>query len=269
MSLKIINKEVNILKRNCITYRFIFALLVSFGCHAKDDFTVPASLVKQVEQGNAEVAYFIATTFFEGSEKFASNYDKGLEWLKKAAQMGYAHAMEELAIEFESESKFEEALDWYMKAADLGMGSVLDRIAIYHYYGRAGLEKNCLAAYEWFEKAEQKEVELAYNNHAWFLATSADENCRNPERALKVISNLMALFDPEDLVPWHIWDTKAAVLASVSDFGAAISLQQWLIDEMEKVDEEVKPSYFKHLESYKKRKPWIETVEPNKNKSEG
>lgn len=268
MSLIIINKEVIILKRNYVIYRVIFILLLSSGVLAKDEFTIPQTLVDQVENGNAEVAYFIASTFFEGSEKFASNYDKGLKWLKKAAQMGYAHAMEELAIEFESESKFKEALNWYMKAADLGMGSVLDRIAIYHYYGRAGLKKDCQVAYDWFEKAEQKEVELAYNNHAWFLATSADEKCRNPEKALKIISNLMALFDAEDLVPWHIWDTKAAVLASVSDFGAAISLQQWLIDEMKKVDEEVKPSYIQHLESYKKRKPWIETVEPIKHKEE-
>lgn len=262
MSLKIINKEVFILKRNYTIYRVIFALLLSFGISAKEDFAIPQSLVEQVESGNAEVAYFIASTFFEGSDKFAANYDKGLEWLKKAADMGYAHAMEELAIELESESQYEEALSWYMKAANLGVGSVLDRIATYHYYGRAGLEENCLTAYKWFEKAEQKEVELAYNNHAWFLATAEQEQCRNPEKALKVISNLMAIFDEEDLVPWYIWDTKAAVLASVSDFGAAISLQQWLIDEMKKADVKIKPSYFQHLESYKKRKPWLEQEQP-------
>ncbi len=238
--------------------------MLSFSVYAKDDFSIPPSLIKQVDNGNAEVAYFIAMTFFDGSEKFASNYDKGLKWLKKAAQMGYAHAMEELAIELEGESKYEEALSWYMKAADLGMGSVLERIAIYHYYGRAGLEENCLTAYKWFEKAEQKEVELAYNNHAWFLATAEQEQCRNPEKALKTISNLMAIYDADDIVPWHIWDTKAAVLASVSDFKSAIKLQQWLIDEMKKVNEDIKPSYFQRLESYNKRKPWVELNQSNK-----
>jgi len=261
MSLITINKEVIILKRNCVVTK-LYILLLSFSVYAKEDFTVPQTLVDQVDNGNAEVAYFISSTFFKGSEKFASNYDKGLKWLKKAAQMGYAHAMEELAIEFENESKFEEALSWYMKAANLGMGSVLDQIALYHYYGRAGLKKDCHAAYDWFEKAEQKKVELAFNNHAWFLATSEREECRNPEKSLKVISNLMTIFDEQDLIPWHIWDTKAAVLASVSDFGAAIKLQQWLIDEMKNVDEEVKPVYLEHLESYKKREPWIEVINP-------
>ena len=258
MSLIIINKEVIILKRNYIANKLILLILLSASVCAKDDFTVPQTLVDQVNGGNAEAAYFIASTFFEGSEKFASNYDKGLKWLNKAAQMGYAHAMEELAIELENESKLEEALSWYMKAANLGMGSALGQIALYHYYGRAGLKKDCLTAYQWFEKAEQKENELAYNNHAWFLATSENIECRNPEKALKTIANLMAVFEDDDLIPWHIWDTKAAVLASVADFGAAIKLQQWLIDEMEEAGEQIKPAYHEHLNSYKQRKPWIE-----------
>ncbi len=264
MSLKIINKEVFILKRNYTIYRVIFALLLSFGVCAKDEFTVPQTLLNQVDKGNAEAAYFIATTFFEGSEKFAANYDKGLKWLKKAADMGYAYAMKDLAIEFENKANYKEALSWYMKAANLGLGSVFDSIATYHYYGRAGLEEDCGVAYQWYEKGELKENEFAFNNHAWFLATSVKEECRNPEKALKVISNLMAIFDEDDLVPWYIWDTKAAVLASVSDFGEAISLQQWLIDEMKKADVKIKPSYLQHLESYKKRKPWLELEQPIK-----
>lgn len=235
----------------------LMILLCVFSVRAKEDFKIPDSLIIQVNNGNAEIAYFIAKKLFDGSKEFKVDYDKGLVWLRKAAEMGYAHAMEELAYALDVEETEKEALLWYQKAAELGVGAVLGKIASFHYLGKGGLEKNCHTAYEWYKKAEIKEVELAFNNHAWSLATSPDKECRNPERALKVFSGLMAIYGENQVIPWFVWDTKAAVLASISDFGAAISLQEWIIAEMLENKLDVK-NYQLHLDFYKLRKPWID-----------
>ncbi len=236
----------------------LFILLLCAACsYAKEDFIVPDALISQVENGNAEVAYFIASTLFDGSDDFNADYDEAMIWLRKAADMGYPHAMEDLAYELNVEATEDEALIWMQRAANLGVASVLELIASYHYHGKAGFEKNCQTAYQWYEKAEKKGVELAFNNHAWNLATSKDKHCRNPEKALRIISELWSTFPYEKSIPFYIWDTKAAVLASVADFNAAIKLQEWVIFEMNQRKLNLK-NYQIHLDTYKLRKAWIE-----------
>lgn len=237
-------------------YKILFILLVSSIICAKEQFVIPQSLLNQVEKGNAEMAYFIADTYFKGSDDYQENLEQAMFWFKKAAKMRNPHAMLALADELDVQDKKAQALEWYQKAADLGMGEAMDRIAAYHYYGYAGYEKDCQTAYQWYEKAETKQIEQAFNNHAWMLATSVDKSCRNPERALKIIYDLFAIYDSDESVPWNVWDTKAAVLASVSDFGAAIKLQKWLIKKLEKFEVNTKP-YKEHLKFYIKRKAWI------------
>lgn len=236
-------------------YKAILILFVSTIVFAKQ-FVIPPLLLKQVENGNAEAAYFIADSYYNGSDDFDTNLEQAMKWFKKAAEMGSPHAMLALADELDNQDKKQEALKWYTQAAKEGMGESMDRIAAYHYYGYAGLKKDCKEAYQWYEKAEMKQEELAFNNHAWMLATSADQSCRNPERALKIIYELFAIYADDEAVPWHVWDTKAAVLAAVSDFGAAIKLQKWLIEEMTKFKLDVS-NYQKHLDSYMQRTPWI------------
>jgi hypothetical protein len=237
-------------------YKLILILLVTTIVSAKEQFVIPQSLLNQVEKGNAEAAYFIADTFFNGSDDYQENLEQAMIWFEKAAKMGDPHAMLALADELDAEDKKSQALEWYNKAADLGMGEAMDRIAAYHYYGYAGLNKSCQTAYQWYEKAEAKHVELAFNNHAWMLATSPDKSCRNPERALKIIYDLFALYDSDESVPWNVWDTKAAVLAAVSDFGAAIKLQKWLIKKLSTFETD-NTNYQLHLDSYLQRSPWI------------
>ena len=87
------------------------------------------------------------------------------------------------------------------------------------------------------------------------MATSPDKNCRNPEKALKIIYELMAIYAGE-MIPWFVLDTKAAVLAAVSDFTQAIELQELIVKEASG-DGDSMNSYKERLESYKQRKPWI------------
>ena len=237
-------------------FKIILLLLFFSFVSAKEQFVIPQSLLNQVEKGNAEAAYFIADSYYNGTDDYDADHEQAVIWFEKAAQMGNPHAMLALADEFDAEDKKQQALKWYIKASDLGMGEAMERIGSYHYYGYAGFEKSCQTAYDWYAKAESKQVEQAFNNHAWMLATSDDKACRNPERALKVIYELFAIYDDDESVPWNVWDTKAAVLAAVSDFGAAIKLQKWLIKELKKFDIDTSV-YKKHLDFYINRKAWI------------
>ena len=232
--------------------------LLSLWVQAKDPLVVPQSLLDQVENGNSEVALFIAKSYLEGSDKFEADSKKALTWLQKSATMGNALAMSALADEYHNLDQRKKALEWYEKAAQHGVGEAFGQIGNYHMTGSAGLDKDCHAAYEWFEKAEAQEIKLAFNNHAWYLTTSSDKNCRNPERALAVYYKMKALYDVEsDEIPWSFWDTEAAVLAGVSDFSGAVKLQKWLIEELKSYNVDL-TNYQLHLDQYLLRKPWIE-----------
>jgi TPR repeat protein len=163
-----------------------------------------------------------------------------------------------LADEYHHKEQQKEALVWYQKAAELGVGEAFGKIGNYHMEGAADLDKDCQAAYEWFEKAEVREVKLAFNNHAWYLATSNDKKCRNPEKALAIYYKMKSLYDAEsEDIPWSFWDTEAAILAAVSDFSGAVKLQKWLIEELKAYNADLK-NYQLHLDQYLLRKPWIE-----------
>jgi hypothetical protein len=110
----------------------------------------------------------------------------------------------------------------------------------------------------WYEKAQKKDHIVAYNDHAWSLATSADEQCRNPERALRIFAHVQSHYRFNNLeMPLIYLDTQAAVHAGVSDFGTAIRLQQEVVDGLGG-DKKLIPDYVKRLESYKKRKAWTQ-----------
>lgn len=223
-------------------------------------FTVPESLLQQVEEGNAEVAYFIAEMFRTGNEEYSSNQEKYREWINKAAVMGLPQAVLDYALFMRNDDE-KKALEWFHKAADFGMSEAVYQIATFYNLGKAGLEEDCQKAYELYEKAELNKFKVAFNDHAWYLATSLKEECRSPEKAIKLIYQLKAIYKSNhELIPWHVWDTEAAVLASISDFTKAIKLQEWLIKEMIENDIEVK-GYEKRLEIYKKRQTYSEYLE--------
>lgn len=228
---------------------------------AQDEFVIPQSLLEQVEQGNHEVAYFIANSFMKGSGSVGKvDTERGVKWLQKAADLGSAHAMYDLADQLTAEDKKNEALSWHQKAVELGFAKSFEAIAHFHYMGYGGLVRDCIEAYQWYEKAQSKGVEMAYNNHAWFLTTSADKKCRNPERAVVVFSHLKALYENVVDMPWSYRDTHATVLAGIADFSAAIRVQEQLVEDVMSYDSDA--SQFQiHLDQFKMRKPWIESVD--------
>jgi TPR repeat protein len=254
---------------------YILGLLfcLSTVVQAVDEFKVPESLLSEVEKGNAEVAYFIATTFDKKSYSESKYMSKAKEWMEKAATMGYAQAMVELAEMYEynegeednNEEAERKALQWYKKASEQGHAEAIENIGFYYIYGYGGLEKDCQKAYEWYEKAEAKGNEVAINDHAWSLATSPQASCRNPEKALQVFSKLKSTYRSDYMeLPTGLKDTEAAIHASIADFNTAIKLQQEAVEELGESEIERKKAFLERLESYKNRKAWIQKGQETK-----
>jgi hypothetical protein len=222
------------------------------------ELKIPQSLLDQVANGNAESAYFIATQFDEKSKGDDELYTQAKQWMQKAADMGYPQAMYELAQMFDYEKLQSKALEWYLKASKFGHSEAIYSVASIYMQGSKEQPADCQKAYQWYEKAEAKDNIVAYNDHAWSLATSADKQCRNPEKALKVFSNVKAYYNSSSsLMPLAYIDTEAAIHAAVADFSRAINLQQQALDEMDK-DSKSYTVFLDRLNIYKKRQTWIQ-----------
>jgi len=249
-------------------FRLVFSMfyltLIMFttlNAHAQEGLMdIPESLMKDIENGNAESAYFIATQFEKKSYDDEKLYPKAKQWMLKAAEMGYPQAMFELALMYEFEEMEAKAFDWLMKASGFGHSEAIHSIGTYYLLGLGQMPVDCVQAYEWFEKAEAKDNIVAYNDHAWALATSADEQCRNPERALRIFSKVKSHYRYNLLeMPLTYLDTQAVIHANISDFNTAIALQQLVVDGLEK-ESEKRAEFIERLESYKQRKPWVQTI---------
>ncbi|MCF6318275.1 MAG: sel1 repeat family protein [Proteobacteria bacterium] len=234
----------------------VFVTLQGFA--QEDSITIPQSLLDQVDKGHAESAYFIATQYNSKSADNEKFYEQAKVWMQKAAEMGYPQAMYELAQMFDYEELESNALEWYMKASEFGHSDAIYSIASIYIRGNETESGDCLKAYQWYEKAEAKENIVAYNDHAWSLATSPNKKCRNPEKALKVFSAVSSYYKNNlEPMPLAYLDTQAAVHAAISDFNRAIELQQQVVDSVDK-DSENRKVFVKRLESYKNRQTWYE-----------
>lgn len=234
-------------------------LLLANNVYAENELiNIPQSLLNEVEKGHAESAYFIATQFDQKSHVDDKFYNKAKEWMQTAADMGYPQAMFELAKMLESEKSEVRALKWLLKASEFGHSEALYNIANYHLLGLAQKPVNCQLAYSWYEKAQSKDSIVAYNDHAWSLATSVDANCRNPERALRVFSKVKSHYQFKTVdMPIIYLDTQAAVNASLSDFNAAISIQQIVVDKLSGENDK-NSGFIERLNFYKDRKVWVQ-----------
>ncbi|MCA9212884.1 MAG: ASPIC/UnbV domain-containing protein [Planctomycetales bacterium] len=89
---------------------------------------------------------------------------------------------------------------------------------------RMGRAKAAAASYESAIKLKP-ELARSANNLAWILATSSDDQIRNPERALELAETICeAKREPNEL------DTLAAALAASGDFDAAVHVAQEAVD---------------------------------------
>lgn len=242
---------------------------------------IPPALLQQVEAGHAESAFFIATAFAGGAMGIEQNIEKAKQWFLKSAELGYVHGMFELGKLLYQDKSFTEAKTWFNKAADAGHGEAFYRLSIYHIYEIDEQAFDCKKAYELLNKAQLRDVKAAFNDHAWMLSTLPDSGCRNGQKAWKIYADLQNLYSPMEPIPWAYLDTKAAVLAEISDFNEAIEVQSWIVEDFCAIDfaedetefkgsvdqytekfshsdDEMCFAAIKRLQSYVNRKPWRE-----------
>ncbi|MCF6300583.1 MAG: hypothetical protein L3J52_05640 [Proteobacteria bacterium] len=247
--------------------------------------TIPVALLDQVEKGDSESAYFIGKFFLDGNRETEPQPDKAKEWFLKAAEMGNVHGMFELAMLLFDDEKYSDAKPWLEKATESGHAEAFYRLAYYPMYGYGDSEKDCKAAYKLLKDAQLRNVKSAFNDHAWMLATMPDRACRSGEKAWKIYSDMESLYNSNETIPWAYWDTKAAVLAEISEFNEAIKIQKWVVADncIKEVDSddltgeslqelletqkdtisEYCGTFIDRLKTYMNRKPWRETETNN------
>ena len=192
---------------------------------------VPKILLQQVEQGDAESAFFIGSIFKDGTDDIEPQPEQAEYWFTRGAEMGHAYSMYEVAeIQFDKQ-KYQEAKDWYQLASEQGHGESFYKLAYFPMYGYNDTPLDCQAAYALLDQARLRNVKSAFNDQAWMLSTLPDSRCRSGEKAWRIYSELEALYDQSGSIPWAYWDTKAAVLAEISEFNSAIRLQKWIVEE--------------------------------------
>lgn len=117
-----------------------------------------------------------------------------------------------------------------------------------------GKQKEAIEDYEAALKVHQENDGL-YNNLAWVLSTSPDEDLRDGERAIELAKKACELTEYKAA---HILSTLGAAYAETGDFETA---KEWSAKAVEMGDEEVKEQLQEELESYKQEKPWREKQE--------
>lgn len=237
---------------------------------------IPDVLLEKVAQGDAETAFFIGNTFLKGEGNFAMDLEQARKWFKKAAELDHPHGMFELALMQFFDKDFDSAHAWFEKAAEKGHAESFYRLGNYHVYGYDDHPVDCLSAYQLFDEAQKRGVDVAYNDHAWMLATFPDKSCRNGERAWRLMAKLESSMGGLEHMPLSYIDTKAAVLAEISEFNEAIATQGFVVeaycglpfedyDDNEawmvasaKQPHEFCPDGVARLRQYMERKPWRE-----------
>ncbi len=266
----------------------IMLLLFSLVALSQDAVTpveepkIPEALLKQVQAGHAESAFFIGSAFADGKMGIERNLAKAKEWFLKSAEMGYVHGMFELGKMFYQDESYPEAKKWFEKASDAGHGEAFYRLSIYHIYQIDGEEFDCEKAYELLREAQLRDVKAAFNDHAWMLSTLPDDQCRNGQKAWKIYADLQSLYSSMEPIPWAYLDTKAAVLAEIADYNEAIEVQSWVVEDFCDIDFSTEDGKFKssvdeyteqfsqgddalclgaikRLQTYVNRQPWRET----------
>ncbi len=211
---------------------FVFSSVIA----TADDVVIPPGLLKQVESGHAESAFFIGSAFAEGQMGIERNLEKAKEWFLKSAEMGYVHGMFEIGKLLYQEKLYPDAKEWFEKAAELGHGESFYRLSIYHIYQVGDVAFDCHKAYELLNQAQLRDVKSAFNDHAWMLSTLPENPCRNGQKAWKIYADLQSMYSSLEPIPWAYLDTKAAVLAEISDFNEAITVQSWVVEDFCDVD---------------------------------
>lgn len=104
------------------------------------------------EKGNADGAYEIGKIYFN---KEATDTNKAIPWLEKAAVINNKNAQIDLAIIHFKRKNYTEAFNYRYKAAMNGDLNSINNVG-YMYHNGLGVPKNYFEAYKWYKQAADK-----------------------------------------------------------------------------------------------------------------
>ncbi len=118
---------------------------------------------KAAEQGYAEAQNVLGDFYYIGV-MIKQNYAEAVKWSRKAADQGHAEAQCRLGkcyyYGFGVEKNFTEAFNWFLKSAKQGNMEAEYEVGMRYYEGE-GVKKDYSQAKYWFKKAEDKGFDWA------------------------------------------------------------------------------------------------------------
>jgi TPR repeat protein len=110
------------MKKLTICLVFVLFSLASFSLLAcSSDFDKQNTLA---QEGDAEAQYKLGKMYYDG-EGVTKNYQKAVEWLRKAAGQGLDKAQNSLGYMYANgygvTKDYQKAVEWYRKAAEQGL----------------------------------------------------------------------------------------------------------------------------------------------------
>ncbi|GEM_PF-5265335 len=188
---------------------------------------------------------------------------QALYWLRQAAKAGHGEAVWLLAQDAAQHKQDAQVLAWYQQAAAAHVAPAALALGNVFLYGLLGQTRDCKKAEMYFSQAEKLGNAHAYNNHAWMLATARDPQCRNPEKAMRLWSELdWDTVRGQPVMMAAFWDTLAAIHAALRDFGSAVDAQRKAIALMSKhqaPDDEMLADMQRRLRAYESGSPWFKS----------
>ena len=115
-------------------------------------------------EASAEEMYNNGEYYYFGTGDYPQDYDKAVEWTRKAADMGHIRAQFRMGKCYEKgqgvPQDYVNAVEWYRKAAEQGYAEAQFCLGVSYYKGK-GVEKNHRKAVEWYRLAAEQGYALA------------------------------------------------------------------------------------------------------------
>jgi TPR repeat protein len=130
--------------------------------HPKPSIPLSEKPVQEVldlaTQGDAQAQYITGWRYHHGGDGLTVDYQRAIEWYRKAAEQGYAMAQNQLGLFYNEGLGVEKdprmALHWYRKAADQDHKTSMANIGNAYYEGN-GVTQDYKEAARWYRKAAE------------------------------------------------------------------------------------------------------------------
>ena len=212
------------------------------------------TLAEIAEEGDPDAQFFIGRHFFQRTADPAAAR-RARDWLTRSARQDHPHAMlllgQLLELTGARGEDLGEALRWTARAAELGLAEAQHRLGDFHFHGRAGLQRDCARALDWYQRARAAGLDAAESSMVWAWATCPDAAHRDGRRALRLALDIVytqGRADAEEL------DRLAAAFAEAGDFRSAWETQE---DALERLPDsaDARPLQ-QRLAAYRERRAW-------------